>query len=178
MRIIAGDSRGVRLETLKGEDTRPTLERVKEGMFSSIQFILPGAKVLDLFAGSGQLGLEALSRGAASCTFVDSDKEAITLIGRNAEAAGLKDRSRIIRGEAASFLSREGGGYDIVLIDPPYRQETLPKLLPKISAHCAQGATVLCEAEKGAQLPEEAQGLRLVKEYKYGTVKVCRYIME
>lgn len=88
MRVISGSARGTKLAALPGEDiTRPTVDRVKEGMFSALQFILPGAKVLDLFAGSGQLGIEALSRGAASCVFVDQDRGAVRIVEQNCKAA-------------------------------------------------------------------------------------------
>ena len=90
MRVISGSARGTKLAALPGEDiTRPTVDRVKEGMFSALQFILPGAKVLDLFAGSGQLGIEALSRGAASCVFVDQDRGAVRIVEQNCKAAGV-----------------------------------------------------------------------------------------
>ena len=94
MRVIAGTARGVRLRTLPGTDvTRPTVDRVKEGMFSALQFLLPGARVLDLFAGSGQLGIEALSRGAASCVFIDENRAAVRIVQDNLRAAGLSARA-------------------------------------------------------------------------------------
>lgn len=175
MRIIAGDSRGTRLDSLPGEDTRPTLERVKEAMFSTVQFILPGAKVLDLYAGSGQLGLEALSRGAASCIFVDDAREAADIIAKNAKAAGFGGKAHVVRQNAEAFLARGDDRFDIILLDPPYGRDTLPRLLPLVAARCEEGAVVLCESESGAQLPEEVGGLVLKKKYRYGTVAVSRY---
>lgn len=177
MRIIAGDSRGTRLDSLPGENTRPTLERVKEAMFSTVQFILPGAKVMDLYAGSGQLGLEALSRGAASCVFVDDAREAADIITKNAKAAGLGGKAHIVRQNAEAFLARGGDKFDVVLLDPPYGEDALSRLLPLVAARCEEGAVVLCESETGASLPQEAGGLVLKKKYKYGTVAVSRYIM-
>ena len=106
MRVIAGEARGRRLEALPGTDvTRPTLSQVKEAMFSIVQFDLPGARVLDLYAGSGQLGIEALSRGAARCVFLDENREAVSIVMRNCKACGVFDRSRVNIGEAARFLS-------------------------------------------------------------------------
>ena len=106
MRVIAGEARGRSLEALPGTDvTRPTLSQVKEAMFSIVQFDLPGARVLDLYAGSGQLGIEALSRGAARCVFLDENREAVNIIMRNCKACGVFDRSRVNIGEAARYLS-------------------------------------------------------------------------
>ena len=106
MRVIAGTARGKNLQALPGEDiTRPTINRVKEAMFSSVQFLVPGARVLDLFAGSGQLGIEALSRGAARCVFLDENREAVNIVMKNCKNCGVFDRSRVNIGEAARFLS-------------------------------------------------------------------------
>ena len=115
MRVIAGEARGRRLEALPGTDvTRPTLSQVKEAMFSIVQFDLPGARVLDLYAGSGQLGIEALSRGAARCVFLDENREAVSIVMRNCKACGVFDRSRVNIGEAARFLSACREQFDLV----------------------------------------------------------------
>ena len=106
MRVITGIARGCRLETLPGETTRPTAERVKEGLFSAIQFDLPGRRILDLFAGCGQLGIEALSRGAASCVFVDRNKAATDIIKRNVQAAKLADKVQILTTDALAYIAR------------------------------------------------------------------------
>ena len=122
MRVIAGEARGRSLEALPGTDvTRPTVSQVKEAMFSIVQFDLPGARVLDLYAGSGQLGIEALSRGAARCVFLDENREAVNIIMRNCKACGVFDRSRVNIGEAARYLSACREQFDIVLLDPPFR---------------------------------------------------------
>ena len=106
MRVIAGEARGRRLEALPGtEITRPTMDQVKEAMFSIVQFDLPGARVLDLYAGSGQLGIEALSRGAARCVFLDENREAVNIVMKNCKNCGVFDRSRVNIGEAARYLS-------------------------------------------------------------------------
>ena len=113
MRVIAGEARGRSLEALPGTDvTRPTLSQVKEAMFSIVQFDLPGARVLDLYAGSGQLGIEALSRGAARCVFLDENREAVNIIMRNCKACGVFDRSRVNIGEAARYLPQWYAGKD------------------------------------------------------------------
>ena len=124
MRVIAGTARGTKLTALPGEDvTRPTIDRVKEAMFSSLQFSLPGARVLDLFGGSGQLGIEALSRGAEHCTFVEQDRAAAAVIIANCKAARVFKQARVQLGQAELFLtSAPAGQFHIVLLDPPYNQ--------------------------------------------------------
>lgn len=175
MRIIAGMARGHKLQTLEGEETRPTLERVKEGIFSSVQFVVPGAKVLDLFAGSGQMGLEALSREAAFAVFVDRNPAAVQVVTQNARDCGLYKQSRIVNMTAESFLAGNKEAFDIVFLDPPYRYGTLQALLPAVAAHTAPGGLVLCESEPEAELPLQVEGLTQVKQYRYGTVKVTKY---
>ncbi len=122
MRIITGRARGIRLETLEGEMTRPTTERAKEAIFSRLQFEVEGRRVLDLFAGSGQMGLEAVSRGAAHAVLVDQSKEAITIIRKNAERTKLSDDCTIVCADFAEFLRQRRGKepFDLVFIDPPY----------------------------------------------------------
>ena len=179
MRVIAGTARGIRLAALPGEEiTRPTVDRVKEAMFSSLQFLLPGAQVLDLFAGSGQLGIEALSREASGCVFVDENRAAIRVISQNCRDAGVADRSRIVTGNAETFLAGSRETFDIILLDPPYHKGTLEKILPRVAEITRPGGTVLCESEKGLQLPEECGGLKLKKQHRYGTVLVTRYEKE
>lgn len=152
MRVIAGEARGRRLEALPGTDvTRPTLSQVKEAMFSIVQFDLPGARVLDLYAGSGQLGIEALSRGAARCVFLDENREAVSIVMRNCKACGVFDRSRVNIGEAARFLSACREQFDLVLLDPPFRGGTLEKscppwksALPPAASCCARVKQASC----------------------------------
>ncbi len=176
MRIIAGDARGRHIATLSGDDTRPTLERVKEAMFSSVQFWLPGATVLDVFAGSGQLGLEALSRGASHCVFIDENREAAALIRRNAEAIGLSARCTILRTSAEAYLARDGGRrFDLALLDPPYHSGLLARVLPALGDVLAQRAIVLCESEADFAPPGEAGRLLLAKQYRHGSVLLARY---
>lgn len=179
MRVISGSARGTKLTALPGEDvTRPTIDRVKEAMFSTLQFSLPGSRVLDLFAGSGQLGIEALSRGAAKCTFVDRNRQAAAVVQQNCKAAGVMQNSTITISEADSFLNRTAETYHIVLLDPPYRQGILQQLLPAVAAVTEPGGTVLCESEVAADLPDECDGLQKKKQYRYGTVLVTRYEKE
>lgn len=179
MRVIAGTARGTKLTALPGEEvTRPTLNRAKEGMFSAVQFMLEGAQALDLFAGSGQLGIEALSRGAARCVMIDESPEAVEMIRANLKAAGLAEKASVSRMEAAQYLSACRDAFDIILLDPPYRRNTVPALLPALARVTKPGGVVLAETEAGAALPETCEGLVLRKQYRYGTVAFARYEKE
>lgn len=175
MRVIAGTARSRKLLSLEGEETRPTLDRVKEGMFSSIQFLVEGARVLDLFAGSGQMGIEALSRGASMAVFIDQNPAAAKIVAQNCKDCGVFASSWVATMTAESFLAGCREDFDLIFLDPPYHQETLQRLLPKVSAHTAPGGIVLCESEPEAELPEEAEGLIKIKEYHYGKVLVTKY---
>ena len=121
MRIITGSARGFRLETMNGDDTRPTADRVKEGIFSALQFEIEGRQVLDLFAGSGQMGLEALSRGAAGCVFIDKNPEAIAVIRRNLSGMAKRDaeiqkNAQLLSSDALSYLAHSKDKYDIAFL--------------------------------------------------------------
>ena len=153
MRIITGTARGIKLTTLEGDTTRPTAERVKEAVFSMIQFEIEGRTVLDLFAGSGQLALEALSRGAAKATIIDASREAMNVIMENAKKTRLFDRCRISCADYASFIRGAQGRekYDIVFLDPPYGAGLMPEALRKLAQGdlYAPGAVIVCETDNG-----------------------------
>ena len=173
MRVIAGTARGKNLQALPGEDvTRPTINRVKEAMFSSVQFLVPGARVLDLFAGSGQLGIEALSRGAKSCIFVDRSSDG------TCKTAVVDRQSYIRQGESMAFLANMSCPFDLVLLDPPFHYNTLNEVLPALADKVAPGGVVLAESEREAALPECAGALVLAKQYYYGKIMVSRYEKE
>ena len=150
MRIITGKSRGTKLQTLAGEATRPTAERTKEAIFSMINFDIAGARVLDLFAGSGQLGLEALSRGAKSAVLNDSSREAAAIIRANAEKTRLIDSCEILSTDWQPVLRRFANKetFNLVFLDPPYAGGFLPKVLAKMIEWnlLAEGAVVVCES--------------------------------
>ncbi|MBQ8145308.1 MAG: 16S rRNA (guanine(966)-N(2))-methyltransferase RsmD [Clostridia bacterium] len=150
MKIITGSAKGMNLETLEGDNTRPTSQRVKEAIFSMIQFDIEGACVLDLFAGSGQLGLEALSRGAKRATFCDSSREATDIVIRNAKKARLFDRCRISTCDYMQMIRGISGKeqYDIIFIDPPYKQKCIADALEKLCAGNVIGdnAIIVCES--------------------------------
>jgi 16S rRNA (guanine(966)-N(2))-methyltransferase RsmD len=152
MRIITGSARGTRLETLEGEEiTRPTVERVKEAIFSMINFELEGRNVLDLFGGSGQLALEALSRGAARATIIDQSRDAVNIIIENAKKTRLFDKCRISAADFTSFIRGAAGRekYDIIFLDPPYNTDLLPAALKAIANAdiCAVGCQIVCETD-------------------------------
>ena len=154
MRIITGTARGIKLATLEGDATRPTAERVKEAVFSMLQFELEGRAVLDLFAGSGQLGLEALSRGSARATMIDSAREAVDIIMENARKTRLFDRCRVSCTDYASFIRGAAGKeqYDIVFLDPPYDAGLVPAALKGLANGelFARGAAIVCETDTGS----------------------------
>lgn len=140
MRVITGTARGRVLRTLEGEDVRPTTDRVKEAVFSIIQFEIEGRRVLDLFAGSGQLGIEALSRGAASATFVDMSKDSLSAVKYNLEHTKLGDNAKVVQTDALSFLKLTKDRFDIVFLDPPYASSLVVdsmKLLSDVVAPAA-----------------------------------------
>lgn len=150
MKIITGTAKGMNIETLEGEATRPTSQRVKEAIFSMIQFDIEGACVLDLFAGSGQLGLEALSRGAKKATFSDSSRDAVEIVMKNAKKAKLFDKCRISTCTYEQMIKGIAGKeqYDIIFIDPPYKNDCISDVLNKLCKGdvCAKGAFVICES--------------------------------
>ena len=150
LRIITGKAKGKKIETLEGEATRPTSERIKEAVFSSIQFDVENRRVLDLFAGSGQLGLEALSRGAASASFVDSAREAIDVVKKNAKSTGFFDACRYIVSDWRNYIRKASGRdkYDLVFIDPPYAMECCGDALSRLSESSLleRGAIVVLES--------------------------------
>ena len=143
MRVITGVARGRRLETLPGEDvTRPTTESVKEAVFSMIQFEIEGKNVLDLFAGSGQLGIEALSRGAKKCTFVENNRQAYKVVEENVKHCKLEQGARIVMSDAYAFLSRRDS-FDIAFLDPPYKQGIVDKCLPLLFPMMSDAGVVI-----------------------------------
>ena len=178
MRVISGSARGRRLKELLGMDTRPTTDKVKESLFNIIQFEIEGRRVLDLFGGTGQLGIEALSRGADHCTFVDMRKEAAALIRENLRLTGLSERSRVVQGDALSFLSSCGEKFDVILLDPPYHTELLEKSVERITEFdiLREHGIMICESAAERELPALPPPYERGREYRYGKIRltVCR----
>ncbi|HAG12543.1 MAG TPA: 16S rRNA (guanine(966)-N(2))-methyltransferase RsmD [Ruminococcus sp.] len=175
MRVITGTARGRRLITPEGMDTRPTTDKVKEAVCSALQFDFPGANVLDLFAGSGQMAIEALSRGAAKATLIDSDPRALSCIKQNVKACGFSEVAAVLRSDAVSFLQRTGERYDIAFLDPPYRHDILPQILPILAEKMQKNGIIVCEHEPECKLPETILEYHLQKQKKYGKIIISVY---
>ena len=175
MRVITGIAKGRKLITLEGEDVRPTTERTKEGMFSSIQFELEGRRILDLFAGSGQLGIEALSRGAKSVTFTDMNKKAIEVIKSNLKNTGFTADAKVINTDAKTFVKTTGESFNIAFLDPPYAKGILQELLPLTERLITEGGAIICEHPYGEEMPQELERMKLSKTYKHGKTAVSVY---
>ena len=178
MRIITGSARGRKLKEPKGMDTRPTTDKVKESLFNIIQFELEGRRVLDLFAGTGQLGLEALSREAEHCTFVDQRREAAALVRENVKLCGFTDRSRVAQEDALSFLSVCREKFDVVFLDPPYQSGLLEKSLKLLTQFdiLREHGIIVCESGMEWAIPTPEPPYEAGREYRYGQIKLslCR----
>lgn len=177
MRVITGSARGVRLLAPEGEQTRPTSDRVKEALFSIIQFEIEGRSVLDLFAGTGQLGIEALSRGAKDAVFVDSRSDAVKLIRENLRKTKLEDSATVFTGDYASFLQTAKQRFDLVFLDPPYKESFLENALKRISAIdiVKDGGIIICERPVEKELSVELLGFERSKDYRYGKTVITLY---
>lgn len=177
MRVITGKARGVQLKTPDGMLTRPTADRVKEALFSIINFDIPGSHVLDLFGGTGQLGIEALSRGAERAVFVDSREDACRLIRENLKRAKLLEAASVVRSDYADYLSRCTEIFSIIFLDPPYAEEYLEKSLKRISEIdiLQTDGIIVTERPLGKELPWEFDGYQRSKDYKYGKTLLTIY---
>ena len=177
MRVITGSAKGRRLDELPGLDTRPTAARVKEGLFSAIQFDIEGRRVLDLFAGTGQLGIECLSRGAAFCDFVESAPAAMKIVRKNVSVCGLESRAAFHGRDFAAFLSRCREKYGLIFLDPPYASGNLERALEQITAIdiAAKNGIIVCESPAEHPMPELTAPYEKGGEYRYGKIKVTLY---
>lgn len=177
MRVITGTARGIPLKTPEGMVTRPTADRVKEAMFSIIHFDVPGAVVLDLFGGTGQLGIEALSRGAKQAVFVDAGDSACRLIKENLKRTHMNEKATVIRSDYLDYLSRCHEKFDIILLDPPYAEVFLENALKRITEIdiLRSGGIIVAERPLGKDLPWEFSGFERSKDYKYGKTVLTVY---
>lgn len=175
MRVISGTARGRKLKEPADYTIRPTTDQVKESMFNICQFSVEGRRVLDLFGGTGQLGIEAASRGAAQVDIVDVSRDSIWLIRENASRSGLN--VRVIQSDALDFL-RACGAYDLIFLDPPYDTMLAENALQSIKLFdkLTIGGIILCETRANAVLPALEAPYRLGKEYRYGRVKLTTYL--
>lgn len=176
MRVITGVARGKILVTVPGSDlVRPTSQKVKESLFSSIQFDIEGRSVLDLFAGSGQLGIEALSRGAKSAVFVDNSDISLKTVKKNLENTPFADKAKLIKNNYAVYLLTCSEMFDIAFLDPPYKSDYLLKALQGVEKHINLNGTVFCEHPVEVMLPESIGGLIKHKDYRFGKIFVTAY---
>ena len=170
MRVISGTAKGIVLKTPNGMLTRPTADRVKEAMFSILQFELPGAVVLDLFGGTGQLGIEALSRGAKRAVFVDEREDACKLISENLKKTKFVENASVYKSDYAAYLKKCSEKFDIILLDPPYAEVFLENSLNLITEIdiLQSGGIIVTERPLEKDLTFEFPGYLRSKDYKYG----------
>ena len=175
MRVIAGKAKGIQLKTPDGMLTRPTTDRVKEALFSILQFDLPGTRVLDLFGGTGQLGIEALSRGAKEAVFVDAREEACRLIRENLKRTGFS--GKVVRADYLAYLDHCKEKFNIVFLDPPYAEVFLENALNRITEIdiLQSGGIIVAERPLGKELPWEFEGFTRSRDYKYGKIILTLY---
>ncbi len=171
MRIIAGSLRGLTLETLPGLDTRPTADRVKEALFSSLTPCLPGARVLDAFSGSGALALEALSRGASFAVMCENSKAAHQVCRKNIEKSRMKDRTSLLLTDAVTYIKNTSEKFDIIFLDPPYAKGLYEEFLLNAANKLKDGGVIIVEYEE-AHTPEVPASLVVTKQKKYGRVNL------
>lgn len=177
MRVVSGTAKGIQLKTPEGLSTRPTADRVKEAMFSIIQFDIPGAGVLDLFGGTGQLGIEALSRGARNAVFVDAKPQACGLIRQNLQKTGFQDKAQVVQRDYLDFLKSCTNRFDIILLDPPYIEvylENSLKLISEIDILQTNGI-IVTERPLEKEILVDLPGFSRSKDYKYGKTLVTVY---
>lgn len=176
MRIITGTARGRKLKSPKGDESRPTADSVKEAIFSAIQFDIDGAVVADLFAGTGQLGIEALSRGAKRAYFAENSPEAVAVIRENLKLCGFSDKSAVSQLSVAAFLKKlTSEKFDIAFIDPPYGQDLINRTLPHLTPLMNKNGIIVCEHEKEYKPAENINNYAVYKTYKHGKTYITVY---
>jgi 16S rRNA (guanine966-N2)-methyltransferase len=175
MRVISGSARGRRLKEPGDYSIRPTTDKVKESVFNIIQFDIEGRRVLDLFAGTGQMGIEALSRGGATATFVDQSRQAVLLVQENLKICGLSN-GKVVQGDSIAFLTG-CERHDIIFLDPPYGKGLLESALKKIIEFdiLKENGIIICESKAETILPVVTEPYRMLKEYKYGKIKLTLF---
>lgn len=175
MRVITGSARGMRLQTLEGQDVRPTTDKVKESIFNIVQFDIEGRNILDLFAGSGQMGIEALSRGAAHATFVDRNPKAIQVVEKNLAHTKLQGQATVRQEDAKSFLLKTRETFDVAFLDPPYGKGIPEAVLPSLIPHMSDYGIVVVETSSEETLPEDIDTFVVSKTYRYGKIQLTLY---
>ena len=174
MRVITGSARGRRLKTLEGDSVRPTTDKVKESIFNIIQFDIEGRRVFDMFCGCGQLGIEALSRGAVSAVFADISRASIAVTEENLETTGFRNMSKTVLANSLEYLDRTSEIFDVAFLDPPYRAGIMADAIERVRLHIADGGIIVCETSAEEVLPENIEGFSS-KRYKYGKIALTVY---
>ncbi len=175
MRVITGSARGRRLETISGEDVRPTTDRIKEAVFSIIQFETEGRAFLDLFAGSGQMGIEALSRGAKSAYFVDNSKKSLETVKQNLKATRLEQGAKVFQADFKGFLSMNSEKFDIAFLDPPYKTGILNSALEAVPDHMNETGVIIAENPLDEEILSNYGEFVLDRQYRYGKIKITTF---
>ncbi len=175
MRVITGSARGRTLETLRGDDVRPTTDKVKEAVFSMIQFEIEGRDFIDVFAGSGQMGIEALSRGARSATFLDRSRRAIGCIERNLKVTNLQPFATVIAADSVQYLRSTDRKFDVAFLDPPYNLGILQEIMPIIAQNMRKTGVIICESALNDKILQKYYKFTLDRERTYGKIKVSTY---
>ena len=175
MRVITGSAKGRRLKTLPGLDVRPTIEGVKEAIVSIVQFDVEDAVVLDMFAGSGQLGIEALSRGARKAVFVDNSPESIKIIKDNLKHTRLEKNAVVVNSANNAFLRSTRDTFDIAILDPPYNHRLIHKSMPQLVEKMSESGIIICEHERETTLPERFGDFAVSKIHRHGRATLTVY---
>ncbi|MBQ7128606.1 MAG: 16S rRNA (guanine(966)-N(2))-methyltransferase RsmD [Clostridia bacterium] len=175
MRVITGSAHGKNLITPEGLDVRPTVARVKEAVFSSLQFDIEGRNILDLFAGSGQIGIEALSRGAKHCWFVDNSRTSLGAIRNNITNCNLESKATIVEKDSFSFIETTNQVFDIVYLDPPYNKCIINRIMPNLVEKMSDYGIIVCEYADKNELAENYGEFHLKKTSKYGKIFVSYF---
>ena len=177
MRVISGKSRGTSLYSLEGNHTRPTTDRVKESMFSILNFYIPGSIVLDLFSGSGALGIEAVSRGAEKCFFVENSKQAAEVVRKNIEKTNCTENAVLKVMDFKAFLNSVQENFDVILLDPPYNKKMCDEAMQIIYERglLNDGGVIMCETEFGEVITTQ---FTKKKEYKYGKILLSVFVKD
>ena len=180
MRVIAGTARSVPLKAREGLDTRPTTDRVKEAIFNIIQFEIEGRSVLDLFGGSGQMAIEALSRGAKDAVILDQSPEAIAIIRENLSRTRLADRAQVVRGDYLAYLNACKRQFHLIFLDPPYAEKFLEIAIQRISEIdiLKSGGIIVSERPAGKPLEAEYPGMLRSRDYRYGKTVITLFRKE
>ena len=175
VRVISGYARGRHITAPKGTKIRPTSDRVKEAIFNTISTLVIQSDFLDMFAGTGSIGIEALSRGADSCTFIDKSPQAIRCIKNNLSNLGFDDRSIVMQGDSREVAAKLTKTYDIIFLDPPYGKDLVISIMKNLKLLLKEEGIIVVETENKIELPSQYETFQLIKTSKYGDTQIWYY---